>query len=310
MFLENLKTIALQVVILYLISGFGFVADKTKIFTQKDSKRLVDLLFNIILPVAVIHTFMTMERTPEKIKGLLIAFVCACATHLLGIAISSLTFRKRNAYERGIYHYAITFSNAAFLAIPLAKSVIGNEGVFFCSVYVAVFNIFAFTYGISEISGKKAKMNFKKVILNPGTVSVLIGIPLFLLNLNIPDFIETPMKLVGDCNSPMAMIVFGTFLANSNFKNLIIKKELYFCSVLRLIAIPLIMLGLFYIAGIRGNMLIALTVSSCAPTATNTAMFAEKFDSDAALGSELAAQSTLLSIITMPAIVAAASVLA
>lgn len=309
MFLENLKTIALQVLILYLIAAIGFVTDKTGIFKKADGKRLIDLLFNVILPIAIIHTFMTMEYTSEHVRGIFIAFACAFATHIFGALISQLTFRKRSFKERGIYHYATILSNAAFLALPLAKSVIGSEGIFYCSVYVAVFNMVAFTFGIYEISGREAKLNFKKLIFNPGSMAVIIGLPLFFLQPNIPYFIEYPMELVGNCNSPLAMIVFGTFLANSSFRNMFAKKEIYFVSFLRLVFIPLCMLGLFYLCGVRGSLLVAMTISSSAPAATNTAMYAAKYDNDTALGSELAAQSSVLSIITMPVIVALASVL-
>ncbi len=309
MFIDNLKTIALQVAVLYLIAGIGFVTDKVGIFKQSDGKRLIDLLFNVILPIAIIRTFMTMEYTPEHTKGIFVAFLCAFATHIFGALVSLLTFRKRSLKERGIYHYAQLLSNAAFLALPLAKSVIGDEGIFYCSVYVAVFNIFAFTLGIYEISGREAKINLKKLILNPGSISVIIGLPLFFLQLDIPYFIEYPMEIVGNCNSPLAMIVFGTFFANSNLKNLFVKKEIYFVSFIRLIFIPLCMLGLFALCGVRGNLLIAMTISSSAPTATNTAMYAAKYDNDTALGCEIAAQSSIFSIITMPVIVALATVI-
>ena len=43
-FVSNLQIVAVQVCILYLISGIGFVADKTKIFRQGDGKKLVDLV--------------------------------------------------------------------------------------------------------------------------------------------------------------------------------------------------------------------------------------------------------------------------
>lgn len=308
MFLENLKTIVLQVCILYLIAGVGFVTDKTKIFRREDGKRLIDLLFNVLLPMAIIHTFITMEYTNEHVKGIFIAFACAFLTHLFGIVVSLFTFRKRSLKEKGIFHYGMILSNAAFLALPLAKSVIGDEGVFYCSVYVAVFNMFAFTYGIYAISGHEAKIDFKRVVLNPGTISVLIGLPLFFLQLDIPYVMEYPLRLIGNCNSPMAMIVFGTFLAGANFKHLFTKKELYFCSVIRLIVIPLSMLGIFRLFGVQGDLLIAMTISSAAPTATNTAMYAAKYDNDIALGSEVAAQSSVLSVITMPIIIALASI--
>ena len=309
MFLDNLKTIAVQVAILYLIAGIGFVTDKVKIFRQTDAKRLIDLIFNVILPIAIIHTFMTMEYSREHVKGILIAFICSFATHIFGTVIALLTFRKRSYKERGIYHYATILSNAAFLALPLAKGVIGNEGIFYCSVYVAVFNIIAFTVGIYEISGHEAKLDLKKNILNPGTISVIIGLPLYFLQLDIPYFISYPMELVGNCNAPLAMIVFGTFLANSNFKNMFAKKEIYFVSFLRLLFIPLCMIGIFYLFGVRGNLLVAMAISSSAPTATNTAMYAAKYNNDTALGSEIAAQSSVLSIATMPIVVAIAMIL-
>lgn len=307
-FLANLQIIAVQVIILYLIASIGFVADKTKIFVKKDATKLVDLLFNLILPIAVINSFLSMERTKERIIGLFISFALAFLTHFFGIFISSLCFRKRNKKERGVYQYAIVFSNAAFLALPLAQSVVGYEGVFYSSCYVAVFNILAFTYGINRISGSQAKIKFKNLVLNPGSISVLIGIPLFLLQVKLPDFLSDALLRVGSCNSPMAMIVFGTFLANCNFKNIFAKKEVYFVSLLRLIVIPVIMLFVFKIIGVDGNMLIALTISACAPVATNTAMYAAKYDNDTALSSELVGQTSVFSIITMPVIVALAQI--
>lgn len=308
MFLENLKTISLQVLMLYLIAFVGFIADKTKIFRQADGKRLIDLLFNIILPLAIIHTFMTMEYTAEHVRGICIAFACAFATHLFGGVLSWFTFKKYSLKERGLYHYAMLLSNAAFLALPLAKSVIGSEGVFYCSVYVAVFNVVAFTYGIYEISGHEAKIDLKRLILNPGSMAVIIGLPLFFLQIKIPYVIAYPMEIIGNCNSPLAMIIFGTFLANSDFKVLLLKKELYFCSLIRLVVIPVCMLGIFRLCGVKGDLLVAMIISASAPTATNTAMYAAKYDNDAALGSALAAQSSVLSIVTMPVIVALASV--
>lgn len=308
-FLGNLQTVAVQVVILYLIALVGFFADKSKIFVRADATKLVDLIFNLILPFAIINSFLSMERTKEHIRGLIVSVLLAALTHLFAIAVTSLCFRKRQKAERGVYHYAIVFSNAAFLALPLAQSVVGEEGVFYSSCYVAVFNVLAFTYGISQISAGKAKINLKSLLLNPGSVSVLIGIPLFLLQVKLPDFLLDTMARVGACNSPMAMIVFGTFLANCNFKNFFVKKEVYFVSFLRLILIPVIMLFVFKLIGVSGNMLIALTISASAPVATNTAMYAAKYENDTALSSELVGQTSIFSIATMPVIVALAQVI-
>ena len=92
-------------------------------------------------------------------------------------------------------------------------------------------------------------------------------------------------------------------------KNIFAKKEIYFVSLLRLIVIPLIMMTVFKLVGIEGTMRTALTISASAPIATNTAMYSAKYDNDTALPSELVGQTSVLSVVTMPVIVALASVI-
>ena len=62
---------------------------------------MIDLLFNIVLPIAIVYTFMTMAYTPDHVRGILLAFVCAFATHLVGGVLGQLCFRHRSPMERG-----------------------------------------------------------------------------------------------------------------------------------------------------------------------------------------------------------------
>lgn len=310
MFLDSLKLISSQVFVLYAIVAVGFIADKTGVFTRSSGKRVTDLLFNIILPVAVVKSFLVMERTPERIKGLALTLALSILTHLVAIGIATFVFPvKKDKMLSGLYRYALVFTNAAFLALPLAQSVIGDEGVFYCSIYVGVFNAFAFTYGIFEMSGHTAKIGAKKIVLNPGTLSVLIGVPLFLLQPQLPEFLMKPVEMVASINSPLAMIVFGTFLAHANFKRIFTNKKVFLVSALGLVVVPSVMLLIYKIIGVSGNMLVALTVSAAAPTATNTAMYAGKYDNDTEAASEVVAGSSVFSILTMPLIVAVASIM-
>ena len=129
------------------------------------------------------------------------------------------------------------------------------------------------------------------------------------MQLHLPEIVSNAMGRIAACNSPMAMIVFGTFFANCNFKNIFVKKEIFFVSFLRLILIPLTMLAVFKLLKIDNNMMIALTISASAPIATNTAMYAAKYENDTALPSEIVGQTSILGIFTMPIIVALATVL-
>ena len=69
------------------------------------------------------------------------------------------------------------------------------------------------------------------------------------------------------------------------------------------------MLFVFKLVGVEGNMRTALVISASAPVATNTAMYAAKYNNDTALSSELVAQTSILSVATMPVIVALAQII-
>lgn len=51
--------------------------------------------------------------------------------------------------------------------------------MFYGAIYVAVFNIFIWTYGLVAMSGDKKELSLKKLIANPGIVGVVIAILLW-----------------------------------------------------------------------------------------------------------------------------------
>ncbi|MFQ8951959.1 MAG: hypothetical protein ACLR56_02415 [Oscillospiraceae bacterium] len=82
------------------------------------------------------------------------------------------------------------------------------------------------------------------------------------------------------------------------------------CVLLRLIVYPLVSLGVLYF-GVRGTLLVSVIISLSAPVAAVTTMFSSKFGGgDTALSVDMVSLSTVLSIITMPAVITLAQLLA
>ena len=303
MFLENLAIAAKQVGILYILVAVGFICDKVGLFKEKTARLSNDLLFYIITPAVIVTAFMSMDNTPENYKKLLLAFVFAAAIQIVGALIALPFFRDKAKSDNCIYKFASNYGNVGYMALPLANAVLGAEGVFYCSVVVMVFNISSFTHGIMVMTGEKT-FNLKKLILNPGTIAVLLGLPLFIFGVRLPEIIDTPLDYLASLNTPLAMIFFGTYLANTDLKTMFSDKRIYLTAFLKLIVLPLCMLGLFKIFGITGVLVPALILSSSAPSANNTVMFAAKYDKDAPCASKVVAMVSFISIITMPVMIA------
>ena len=81
-------------------------------------------------------------------------------------------------------------------------------------------------------------------------------------------------------------------------------KRVYLTALLKLIVLPLCMLGIFKLCGVTGALVPALILSSSAPSANNTVMFAAKYDKDAPCASKVVALVSFMSIITMPVMIA------
>lgn len=302
MFLENLLIASKQVGILYVLVAVGFICDKVGIFKEKAAKLSNELLFYVITPAVIVQSFLTVENTKENVKNLLVAGLFGIVLHIVAILISMLFFRKKSD-DNSIFKMATAYGNVGYMGLPLVQAILGDEGVFYCSAIVMVFNIFAFTHGVNVMSDM-TKFDWKKLILNPGTIAVLIGLPFFAFGIKLPEIINTPLDYVASLQTPLAMIFFGTYLANTDLKSMFKEKKIYLSALIKLIIIPMIMLVFLKLFDVETVMLTAILISASAPSANITVMFSAKYNKDVGLASKTVAVISFISIITMPIVIA------
>lgn len=305
MFFESMTNTAQQVLILYLIVAVGFAADKLKVFKQTTAKLSNDLLFYIITPCVIIQSFMNMTFDVKTVKSLGIAFLCMAGTLTMGMLIS-IPFFNKSGDNKAIFKYAVNYGNMGYMALPLCQAMLGNEGVFYCSAGVVAFNIFSFTHGIWVMTKSKgnSSFDFKKLLFNPGVISVLIGMPFFIFDINLPQVFDTAVGHVSNLNTPLAMLFFGTYIANTDLKNMFKLKENYLVALLKLLVLPAIMLGIYKLVGVSGTLLSACMISASVPSANNTVMFSAKYGKDTGVASQVVAFNSGLSVLTIPLMVA------
>lgn len=304
MFFDNMKVAAGQVLILYIIVAVGFAVDRLGVFKKSTAQLSNDLLFYVTTPATIIKSFIFMEFTPEKAGSLLKAFVCMSLTLGVGILLTLPFFNKSK--NRAVFKYSVAYGNMGYMALPLCEAVLGNEGVFFCSAGVVAFNIISFTHGVALMSkgGEKSDFNLKKLILNPGVISLAIGLPLFLFGVKIPSVGISALTHISNLNTPLAMLFLGTYIANTDMKTMFKAPESYLATFLKLVALPLIMLGIFKALGISGTLLTALMISASVPSANNTVMFSVKYGKNVETASKQVALCSLFSVVTIPVAIA------
>lgn len=313
--MRNLATVAAQVGVLFALMAVGAVCRRVRLVDEASVKGIVNVLLLVVTPSLIIDSFQR-PFDPAMVHGFFWAFAIAVSAHVAIILFARL-FSRGDDRSRPVLRLAMVFSNAGFMGIPLEQAILGAEGVFYGIVYVVVFNFFMWSWGLYEmkfkVESEKFKVGFRAkdlrpMIVNPGTVGIAIGLPLFFASVSLPAILKTPISLLAGLNTPLAMLVIGFYLAGVDFRRVVRMPSAYLAAAVRLLAFPLALLALLY--PLRSHfpreMMLALVTAASAPVAAMVSMFASKFSRDVDLSVGLVSGTTLLSIFTMPPVIALA----
>ena len=308
--MQNLLTVATQVGVLFALMAVGAVCRRVRLVDETSVKGMVNVLLLVVTPSLIVDSFQRPFDS-SMMHGFFWAFAIASFAHVAIILLARL-FSRGDDRSRPVLRLAMVFSNAGFMGIPLEQAILGSEGVFYGIVYVVVFNFFMWSWGLYEMRGKvplsnsNSKLELKEMLVNPGTVGIAIGLPLFFASISLPAILKTPIGLLAGLNTPLAMLVIGFYLAGADFRRVVRMPSAYLAAAVRLVVFPLALLALLY--PLRSHfpreMMLALVTAASAPVAAMVSMFASKFERDVDLSVGLVSGTTLLSILTMPPVIA------
>ena len=294
-----------QTLVMFLYMLAGFVLFKIKRMTVQGSRDIASTLVNLIIPAVLVNSFC-VEFSVQRLKEFLFSALLGALSLLLAIVISRLLFPKAP-----IDDFAAAFSNAGFIGIPLVQAALGPNAVFYLVGIIAMLNVGQWTYGVGLLTGKKSATSLKSILLNPIMIGALIGLVIFLTGLGpvVPDIIRITLQGLSSLNGPLAMLVLGCYLAQTEPKKLVTTPGLYWMSAVRLLLIPLATLLVFWPLPIAGEIKYAVFIAASAPVGANVAVYAQLHGKDYPYACQTVALTTLLSIVTLPLMVMAAGLL-
>jgi len=291
-----------QVAILFLIMVTGFAAKKCGIINLETRKKLSEMLVRITLPAMIIYSY-TQQFSSELLQKGWIMLVYSFTIHIFSIILANFIYYKYPKDMKNVLKFITIYSNCGYMGLPILEALFGKTGIFYASMYITVFNIFTWTNGVMIFTGEKDIKSFKKALVNPGIIAVFIGIIIFIFSIKLPLPVIKTFEILGTMTTPLSMLIIGSLIADVKFKELFSGAALYYGAAVRLIVLPLITLGVIKLTGITDTVLIGACVTTAAmPAAANTAVFAERYNGDSAFASRTVAFTTILSMITIPAI--------
>lgn len=283
-----------QLSLMFFLVCIGYLLYYKKMLDNDTTKQLSNILLYVVNPFLSIVSFIQPYET-EKLIGFAVTFIYSIISIFLGLFIGRIFFGKNNRLEQ----YACGFSNGGFIGIPLVQGLLGSKYIFDLSAFLIAYSVVAWSYGLFLITGKN-DFTIKKFITNPAILAVIIGLLIFILQIPIPTIISDTLSIVGNINTPLGMIILGTYIANDRILNIFMSKKAYLVSFIKLLVVPAIMILLLkYVYVPYEEIKMILLIVSCAPCGVTLAMFSQIAGGDYSYGARITSLSTIFCPITI-----------
>ena len=291
---------------LFLLLVLGFVLFKCHIFDEYTNKKISALIVNVASPMLIISSIAGVEGSNKSIVFLMIGagILMYIGFIILGKIINRLfPFPKK---DWPVYECMVVFANTGFMGYPVLLDVFGQEAVFYASLIHMAFNFFVYTYAIMCITkgdDSEFKLNFKQ-LLTPGIILIFVGIFIYLFDIQLPSVLMDTINSVGSLTAPLSMMMIGSSLAVYPIKDSFTDWRSYVFAFVRLMIVPfvtMIMCRLLHIDAYYANITI---ITNAMPVGSMVLMLATQYNANVKIVTRNIVVSTLLSVITIPIVVA------
>lgn len=295
-----------QMGFLLLLIAIGFILVRSGIVSTEGAGVLSKLETYVLVPALVMGTFMqnfTAQRIGTAGQYFLVGLIVVLISIPIAIAVGS-RFSK-NFDLRNIYIYGLAFSNFGFMGNAVVKALFPEIFMEYL-IFVLPFWTFIYLWGVpyllmssEEDRGFKAGL---KRLVNPMFIAMLIGILLGLTNAPVPAFLENGIITLGDCMSPIAMLLTGMTIGRISLKNTFRSVPIYLVSAIRLLVIPLIAIAVLKFLPLDYGLNLCTVCALAMPLGLSTIVIPAAYGKDTSDAASMALISHLLSCATIPVV--------
>ena len=277
---------------IFIIAGIGYFWAHRKL--PFDNETISSLVMYIGSP-CLVYTALTNNQASNQELGMMAA--SAALVILSGLTLS-WSFLKIVNWKTTTYLPSLIHPNCGNMGLPLVLLAFGEEGLALGMAYFFVNSISQYTLGMAISSGS---FDPRQLIRQPIIWAVLFVLLVLIGDIEMPKWFNSTTSILAGLTIPAMLIMLGTSLANLNISSI---KETLTISILRVtmgICLGLFVITLLDLSGILAGIVI---LQSAMPSAVFNYIFAERFNRESDKVAAVILQSTLISALTLPVLVA------
>lgn len=276
----------------FLLAAVGFVW--VKLGFEYRVEFVTRLAMTLSVPCLIFTALMGTQIEASALAALSLASLVAYGVVTLAMWLLVIVGRL----DRRTFLAPLIFGNTGNLGLPLALFAFGETGLGYAVVVFAVMAIISFTFGIWLVSDGGS---LTKVIREPLVAATLLGALFLWQGWQTPTFLTNALELTGQMAIPIMLITLGVAVARLKPESLGLSVLL---SALKagLCVASAAVVGLWF--NLDPTALAVLIVQVATPVAVTSYLLAEKYGADADSVAGLVVVSTVMSVVTLPLILA------
>lgn len=276
----------------FVIAGLGFIWIKRD--QPFDNLTVSSLVMYIGSPCLIYSSLTTNAPSLEVLGQMALAATFVIVTSV-GLAA---VFLKIMGWPYTTYLPALVHPNGGNMGLPVVLLAFGETGLALGMAYFFVNSISQYTLGLAVSSGE---FHPSQLLKQPVIWAVLVVLIVLGTDFTMPRWFAATTSILGGLTIPAMLLMLGTSLARLNISAV---RETLTVAVMRLafgLALGIAAIVIFELEGIIAGVVL---LQSTMPSAVFNYVFAERYNREPDKVAAVILQSTLMSILSLPLLVA------
>jgi predicted permease len=285
---------------IFLVAGAGYLAARTLHVTARSISQLA---FYILSPCLIFKLLTTSQLSGGEVTRM-VGFTLVT---ILAVGLISWLAGRVMRLERHILVavlLAAMFNNSGNYGLSLILFAFDKATLAYASLYFITSLILVYTLGV--VIASLGKSNLRDAVLGlfklPGVYAVILALIFNYFRWTLPMPLERSVSILSDATIPVLLLIMGVQLQNSRWSDHL--PALGLANLIRLVAAPLLALGISTLFQLKGPAYQAGVIESAMPSAVVLTVLATEYDIEPAFLTTAVFTSTLLSPLTLTPLLA------
>jgi malonate transporter and related proteins len=280
--LTDLVSITLPI---FLLIAIGFAAARLRVVDAEFIRGLGFFVLNFAMPALILHAFLAQDLRQAFNGSFLLVYGGAS---LLVFALLWGLFRivlQRDGAHAAIATLGGVSSNSGFIGFPVASLALGAPALSALPMALLVENvlIIPLALGLAEAGRQDRKRllapargSVSRLARMPLVIAIFLGLVLAVVQVQLPPFLSTTVRLLADASIACALFTVGGTLAAMQAASL--AGDVALIVVAKLVLHPLAVAGGFLLlGGVPAPLMAAGLIFAAAPMLTVYPIFGQRF---------------------------------